>query len=416
MTGDDGLHDELEALERAAPADLPPRPSTARPPRWLRLAAPAVVVLATALVVAVALPGWLEGIRPSGSGIPSPGSPSPSTMTGEPTRSPTSNAAASVTLFSRWADCCYIEGALTYATLSGGPTSHEDEELTANETWLVRAGSYQLILYLRPCNANCGDPGGVGGVVGSCTLPLEISPGDSVLVRIQWHTGAACEASAEPRRPALSDPGLIAGSLTVSDGCVVVTDPDAYRWTVALPDGYALASRNGPSPSAIVGPDGTVVAEYADYVLFLGTTTGASATGCADGFGYLATAVGAIQPRLLFALPSATLPPIRPIQQVACHADARPQQSSLGCAASIAAALRGYTDGEETISRVEVYYGGYCPPQARCAAPPPNIGYVVLRVDGDVRMDLWAQVAADGDGVVTATSLSPFPPRLTGDG
>ncbi len=412
MTGDDRLHDELEALERAAPADLPPRPSTARPPRWLRLTAPAVVVLATALVVAVALPGWLDGLRPPGSVTPSPGSLAPSAMTGEPTRSPASNAAASVTLFSHWADCCYVEGALTYATLSGGPTSHVDQELTANETWLIRAGSYQLTLYHSPCNANCGNP---GGVVGPCTLPLEVSPGDSLLVRIEWHIGAACEASAEPRRPALSDPGLIAGSLTVGDGCVVVTDPDAYRWTVALPAGYYLASRNGPSPSAIVGPDGTVIAEYADYVLFLGTTTGAGPSGCADGIAYQATEVGVIKSRILFAQPGATLPPVRPIRQIACHTDVQPERSTLHCAPAIAAALGGFADGENTIARVEVYYGGYCPPGVRCAAPPPNIGYVVLRIDGDVRMDLWAEVADDSDGVVTATSLSPFPPRLTSD-
>lgn len=82
-------------------------------------------------------------------------------------------------------------------------------------------------------------------------------------------------------------------------------------------------------------------------------------------------------------------------------------------AVAIAAAIGGSADDEKTIARVEVYAGAYCPPQARCALPPPNIGDVVLRIEGSVRIDLWATVAAGSDGVVTATSsLAPFPPIL----
>ncbi len=67
MTGDDRLREELEELERLAPPELPPRPSTTTPARWLRFLAPAAVVVTAMLVTAVVAPGLIDGLRPMGS-------------------------------------------------------------------------------------------------------------------------------------------------------------------------------------------------------------------------------------------------------------------------------------------------------------------------------------------------------------
>lgn len=70
MTGEDRLRTQLEALERTAPADLPPRPSATRSPQWLRFVAPAAVVLLAAGLISVGLPAVLDGLRPLGTAGP----------------------------------------------------------------------------------------------------------------------------------------------------------------------------------------------------------------------------------------------------------------------------------------------------------------------------------------------------------
>jgi hypothetical protein len=68
MTGDDRLRAELEALERTAPADLPPLPSAARgAASWWRLVAPVATVALGAVLVLVVAPRWLGPLAPSTS-------------------------------------------------------------------------------------------------------------------------------------------------------------------------------------------------------------------------------------------------------------------------------------------------------------------------------------------------------------
>jgi len=411
MTGDGRLHDELEALERAAPGELPPRPSPGRVPRWMRLVAPTIVVVATAVIITLAVPSWLRDTIPGGSEAASASpvteataaTPAPSSS-----GSPTPQTAASVTLFGHWGDCCYIEGALTYASLSGGPTHRTDEELTAVDTWLIRPGSYELTLYHRPCVANCGNP---GGVVGTCTIPLAVDPGASLIVRITWRF-AACEATVGLRPAPLPDPALVAGSLSIQDGCVTVTDVDAYRWSVELPLGYTIGRKE--LVDVIYRPDGSVAAEEIDTVLLLGTTTDVADSGCASDRAYRAMDIGLIRPRAELLVSADTVPPIRPVPQVSCDPIARPAVSTPRCAPAIAAAVRLFTGEVPAISRIEFHHGAYCSPGARCAAPPPNLGYVVIRSADGRRGDLWVSVIADDEGDVTPQgTLGAFPPQLS---
>jgi hypothetical protein len=67
MTQYERLRAYLEALEHAAPADLPPRPSVSPRPSWLRFGAPIAIVATIGLVIGVWLPNWLETIRPMAS-------------------------------------------------------------------------------------------------------------------------------------------------------------------------------------------------------------------------------------------------------------------------------------------------------------------------------------------------------------
>lgn len=79
MTGDDRLRAELEALERSAPTDLPPRPPLPQRRRGTRLWLPATLTLGVGLVLGILGTQWLEAIRPSASTGPTgSGNPSPS--------------------------------------------------------------------------------------------------------------------------------------------------------------------------------------------------------------------------------------------------------------------------------------------------------------------------------------------------
>lgn len=78
MTGEDRLRAELRSLEEDAPAGLPPRGSFARPRRWLRLAAPAAVIVIAGTLIGIGLPGWIESLR-----TPSPTDPIASAPVGQ---------------------------------------------------------------------------------------------------------------------------------------------------------------------------------------------------------------------------------------------------------------------------------------------------------------------------------------------
>lgn len=84
MTGEDRLATELEALERSAPVDLPPRPPLPGRRRGPSPALSAAVTLGAALLLVIVGARWLEAIRPTASTGPfengSPGTaPTPST-------------------------------------------------------------------------------------------------------------------------------------------------------------------------------------------------------------------------------------------------------------------------------------------------------------------------------------------------
>ncbi len=72
---DERLRSELDALERSAPADLPPRPSIERRrSRWL---VPAMFMVLAGLLIGVSAPVWLGAVRPVAStGPTAPGTPS----------------------------------------------------------------------------------------------------------------------------------------------------------------------------------------------------------------------------------------------------------------------------------------------------------------------------------------------------
>lgn len=70
MMGDDHLRSELEALERSAPTDLPPRPPLPARRRGPRLMLPAAVTLAVGLLLGILGTQWLDTIRPPGSSGP----------------------------------------------------------------------------------------------------------------------------------------------------------------------------------------------------------------------------------------------------------------------------------------------------------------------------------------------------------
>jgi hypothetical protein len=71
MTDQDPMRADLEALEKAAPRGLPPRPALVPRRGWLRLAGPAVVMVLAGVLIGIGLPSWLRGIRPPGSIEPS---------------------------------------------------------------------------------------------------------------------------------------------------------------------------------------------------------------------------------------------------------------------------------------------------------------------------------------------------------
>lgn len=110
MTGDDRLRAELEALERSAPADLPPRPPLLGQRRGLQLVLPAAATLGVGLLLGILGSQWLETLRPTGSARP--------TASDSATATPTPSSSAVVTAL-RWSvepfvpDSGAVPGAVT---------------------------------------------------------------------------------------------------------------------------------------------------------------------------------------------------------------------------------------------------------------------------------------------------------------
>jgi hypothetical protein len=98
-------------------------------------------------------------------------------------------------------------------------------------------------------------------------------------------------------------------------------------------------------------------------------------------------------------------PSVSPAPVVVCEPATRP--TTLACDKAVAAANAVVASDLNVIS-IEFHFGNLpCPPTARCAAPPPNRGYVVFHVaaPGD---DLIIGVSADEAGVVTAGDPRSF--------
>lgn len=70
------------------------------------------------------------------------------------------------------------------------------------------------------------------------------------------------------------------------------------------------------------------------------------------------------------------------------------------CSSAIAVALPASLVSPAAIDFVEYHYGAYCTPGAPCASASPNVGYVVMHLQGgapEVRFSL----SADASGKVT---------------
>ncbi len=108
--------------------------------------------------------------------------------------------------------------------------------------------------------------------------------------------------------------------------------------------------------------------------------------------------------------PSGTAPHPSTSLRVTCADPPVAPSTTLTCAAAVAAAIFALPADHAPIERVSFSFGGYCPPNARCAYVPPQFGSVVFWPTPGVDA-LWVVVVADAGGLVSIVrGPAPFPP------
>ena len=178
-----------------------------------------------------------------------------------------------------------FEGALQFATLTGGPTVVLGHELQEVETLPLAAGTYELSVYNRVCDGNCDYLGPAGYY---CTTSLSLAADDSIFIRMHLReTPCLVEMSARP--PVESDPDTIVGELDIgpignrkdSTACGFVLDRWGYYWNFTLPPEYRIGYLPD-SAVAVFDPEGQMVARIVDRVRLHGTRRNAEQTHCVE--------------------------------------------------------------------------------------------------------------------------------------
>lgn len=99
---------------------------------------------------------------------------------------------ATLSLAGTWAECCYIEGAMTYVSLSG-PTMLDGRPFKDGDELSLAPGHYSLTLYHRPCNVNCDFL--LDAPRGHCTTDLDVVSGSKLRAMILWRIEGPCDVS-----------------------------------------------------------------------------------------------------------------------------------------------------------------------------------------------------------------------------
>jgi hypothetical protein len=100
--------------------------------------------------------------------------------------------------------------------------------------------------------------------------------------------------------------------------------------------------------------------------------------------------------------PAPTLNPTATPEPVVVCDETAHRRTTLTCDTAVAAARS--VVGSAAVVLIDVHFGPLpCPVGARCAAPPPNIGYVIFHFT-DPAADLFVRVSADPSGSVTAAT------------
>jgi hypothetical protein len=97
-----------------------------------------------------------------------------------------------------------------------------------------------------------------------------------------------------------------------------------------------------------------------------------------------------------------------PTPEISCSETRFDPPPKLTCGAAVAAATTALPFLHPRIVRIEFDWGGWCPPNARCAATNPTFAHVIFRfVSGD---PLLVHVVIDeATGAVSVTESSPLP-------